>query len=254
MSTLKRLFGYLTPYWKTLLVSGFLLLGRAALELVPPLFQRSIVDGVIGRQELARLGVLVGGLLGVLAAKQVVIAGDLYIRHALGQKFILDLRVRLYSYLQRLSLAFFERTSTGELMSRVTNDVEALEQFVTHGSALTLVDLVRLMGAAAVLFVLEWRLALLVLIPVPILAVALRYFNTRIRPIYRQVRQRLGDINAKLQDSLSGIRVIQAFGQEDRELARFAGESERYYRARVQGIKIWATFSRRWDLSLPWVR
>ena len=242
MSTLKRLFGYLTPYWRTLLVSGFLLLGRAALELVPPLFQRSIVDGVIGRQELARLGVLVGGLLGVLAAKQVVIAGDLYIRHALGQKFILDLRVRLYSYLQRLSLAFFERTSTGELMSRVTNDVEALEQFVTHGSALTLVDLVRLMGAAAVLFVLEWRLALLVLIPVPILAVALRYFNTRIRPIYRQVRQRLGDINAKLQDSLSGIRVIQAFGQEDRELARFAGESERYYRARVQGIKIWATF------------
>ena len=242
MSTLKRLFGFLTPYWRTLVISGFLLLGRAGLELAPPLFQRSIVDGVIGQKDLSQLGVLVGSLLGVLAFKQAVIAGDLYIRHALGQKFILDLRVRLYAYLQRLSLGFFERTSTGELMSRVTNDVEALEQFVTHGSALTLVDLLRLIGAAAVLFVLEWRLALLVLIPVPILAVALRYFNTRIRPIYRQVRQRLGDINARLQDSLSGIRVIQAFGQEDRELARFAGESERYYRARVQGIKIWATF------------
>jgi ABC-type multidrug transport system fused ATPase/permease subunit len=242
MITLKRLFGQLAPYWRTLLVSGILLLGRAGLELAPPLFQRSIIDGVIQQERLAGLGALVGGLLAVLAAKQGVIAGDLYIRHALGQRFILDLRVRLYDYLQRLSLGFFERTSTGELMSRVTNDVEALEHFVTHGSALTFVDLLRLAGAAAVLFVLEWRLALLVLLPVPLLAVALRYFNTQIRPVYRQVRQRLGDINAKLQDSLSGIRVIQAFGQEDRELARFASESENYYRARVQGIKYWSTF------------
>jgi subfamily B ATP-binding cassette protein MsbA len=242
MRTLRRLFQFLTPYWKTLLISGLLLVGRAGLELAPPLFQRSIIDGVIQKQDLTRLGALIGGLVGVLVAKQAINAGDLYIRHALGQKFILDLRVRLYDYLQRLSLSFFERTSTGELMSRVTNDVEALEQFVTHGSALTLVDLLRLVGAAAVLFVLQWRLALLVLLPVPILAVTLRYFNTQIRPVYRQVRQRLGDINAKLQDSLSGIRVIQAFGQEDRELARFATESENYYRARVEGIRHWATF------------
>jgi ABC-type multidrug transport system fused ATPase/permease subunit len=242
MRTLRRLFQFLTPYWKTLLVSGLLLLGRAGLELTPPLFQKSIIDGVIQKQDLARLGALIGGLVGILVARQAVNAGDMYIRHALGQKFILDLRVHLYDTLQRLSLSFFERTSTGELMSRVTNDVEALEQFVTHGSALTLVDLLRLVGAAGVLLVLEWRLALLVLLPVPILAVTLRYFNTRIRPVYRQVRQRLGDINAKLQDSLSGIRVIQAFGQEDRELARFATESENYYRARVDGIKYWATY------------
>jgi len=166
----------------------------------------------------------------------------MYIRHALGERFILDLRVRLYAYLQRLSLSFFERTSTGELMSRVTNDVNALEHFVTHGSALTIVDLLRLVGAAVVLFLLDWRLALAVLLPVPVLAVALRYFNTRVRPIYRRVRDRLGDINARLQDSLSGIRVIQAFGQEERELERFAAESENYYRARVQGIRYWSTF------------
>ncbi len=163
-------------------------------------------------------------------------------RHALGQRFILDLRVRIYGYLQQLSLSFFERTSTGELMSRVTNDVNALEQFVTHGSALTVVALLRLVGAAIILFLLDARLALLVLIPVPILAVLLRRFNTRVRPVYRRVRGRLGDINARLQDSLSGIQVIQAFGQQDRELERFAGESENYYRARVEGIRYWATF------------
>ena len=242
MQILKRLFNSLTPYWKTLLVSAVLLLGRAGLELAPPLFQRTIVDEIIGLHDLARLGVMVSALLGVYALQQLVNAGDMYIRHTLGERFILDLRVGLYAYLQRLSLSFFERTSTGELMSRVTNDVNALEHFVTHGSALTAVDLLRLAGGAVVLFLLDARLALLVLLPVPVLAVSLRYFNIRIRPVYRRVRARLGDINAQLQDSLSGIQVIQAFAQEDRALERFATDSENYYRARVQGLRYWATF------------
>jgi ABC-type multidrug transport system fused ATPase/permease subunit len=223
-------------------VSAVLLLARAGFELVPPLFQRAIVDEVIGQSDLSLLGHYIALLVGVYAAQQLINAADMYLRHALGERFILDLRVKLYAYLQRLSLSFFERTSTGELMSRVTNDVNALESFVTHGSALTLVDLLRLFGGAIILFALDARLALLVLIPVPILAISLRYFNTRIRPIYRQIRARLGDINAQLQDSLSGIRVIQAFVQEDQELARFTTESEGYYRARVQGIRYWSTF------------
>jgi ABC-type multidrug transport system fused ATPase/permease subunit len=242
MKVLKRLFLFLGPYKKTLIVSALLLVGRAGLELVPPLFQRSIVDEVIGTRDLARLGLFVGLLVATYASQQAVNAGDMFIRHALGERFILDLRVRIYAYLQKLSLSFFERTSTGELMSRVTNDVAALESFVTHGSALTAVDLLRLGGGAIILFVLDSRLALLVLLPVPILAVSLRYFNTRIRPVYRRVRARLGDINARLQDSLSGIQVIQAFVQEERELQRFAAQSEHYYRARVQGIRYWATF------------
>ncbi len=242
MQILKRLFLFLRPYWKTLLLSALFLVGRAAMELVPPLLQRSIVDEVIGARELQRLGLFVGLLVGAYALEQLVNAGDTFVRHALGERFILDLRVRLYAYLQRLSLSFFERTSTGELMSRVTNDVNALESFVTHGSALTAVDLLRLVGGAVILLVLDTRLALLVLLPVPVLAVGLRLFNTRIRPVYRRVRARLGDLNAQLQDNLSGIRVIQAFVQEDRELERFATESANYYHARVQGIRYWATF------------
>jgi ABC-type multidrug transport system fused ATPase/permease subunit len=127
-------------------------------------------------------------------------------------------------------------------MSRVTNDLSALEHFVTHGSALTAVDLIRLIGGSIILLVLDWRLAALVLIPVPILAIALRHYNTKIRPVYRSVRARLGDINAKLQDNLSGIRVIQAFAREEMEHQRFKTESERYYRARVKGIRYWSVF------------
>jgi ABC-type multidrug transport system fused ATPase/permease subunit len=242
MAVLKRLLLLLTPYWRTLILNAILLLALTGLELAPPLFQKAIVDQVIEAGDLAKLGMLIAGLVLVYGLQQVVNAADMYLRHALGERFIFDLRVRLYATLQRLSLSFFERTSTGELMSRVTNDVNALESFVTHGSALAAVDLLRLFGGAIILLLLDWRLALLVLLPVPVLAVSLRYFNTRIRPVYRRVRARLGDINAQLQDSLSGIRVIQAFVQEDRELERFTTESKGYYQARVQGIRYWSTF------------
>jgi len=242
MPILKRLFLLLSPYWKTIIISALLLIGRAGLELVPPLFQKKIIDEIIGDRNLAHLGIVISALVGVYALNQLVQIGDNYVRHSLGERFIFDLRVRLYAYLQKMSLSFFERTSTGELMSRVTNDLNALENFVTHGSALTAVDFMRLVGGVIILFVLDYRLAALVMIPVPILALAFRYYNTRIRPVYRRVRARLGDINAKLQDNLSGIRVIQAFAREELEYERFSKESERYYQARVQGIRYWSIF------------
>ncbi len=242
MRSLKRLFLLFIPYWKPVLASTLLIMGRAGLELLPPLFQRVIIDQVISSGDVGRVGGLIATLVGVYLLLAVLDGGDMFIRHALGVRVIVDMRVRLYAYLQRLSLSFFERTSTGELMSRVTNDVEALEQFLTHGSALFFVDLLRLMGAAVVLFVLDHRLALLVLIPVPILTVCLRHFNKRVRPIYRRVRDRLGDINSLLQDRLSGIRVTQAFRQEERELREFTHESHHYLQARVAAIRQWSTF------------
>jgi ABC-type multidrug transport system fused ATPase/permease subunit len=242
MRILKRLFAYVRPYWKALLLTAIAMLLETGLSLVPPLFQRSIIDGVLATHNLSQLWKLIAGLVGIYALLQLVGAGEQYVRHVLGARFIFDLRVRLYAHLQRLSLAFFEQTSIGELMSRVTNDVEALENFVTHGVTLTAVDLLRLLGASAILVAMEWRLALVVLIPVPFIALGLRYFNQRARPIYRQARDRLGDINARLEDNLAGIRVTQAFVQEEPELARFSDASERYYHQRVRSIRAWSTY------------
>lgn len=242
LNVLKRLVLSLRPYWRTLALVAVILFAQAGAELLPPLFQRQIVDGVIGHQDLSQLGLLLGGMVLTYAVLRGINVADQYMRHALGERFIYDLRVRLYAYLQRLSLSFFERTSTGELMSRLTNDVNSLEDFITHGSTLTTVDLVRLLSTGVMLFVLDWRLALAVLIPLPFLAVGLRWFNKKVRPMYRQVRARLGDINAQLQDSLAGMRVIQAFGQEEAQLARFSNESRAYYHARVRAIRTWATF------------
>jgi len=242
MTVLRRLLGYLHPYWKTLIATAALLLVRIGLGLVPPLIQGIIVDDVIRAADLSRLTTLVLLLIGIYAASHLTDYGEMFLRHALGERFVLDLRVRIYEHVQRLSLSFYERTSTGELMSRVTNDVNAMEQFITHGVPLTVVDLLRLIGASVVLLVLNWRLALVVLIPLPVLVVGLRIFNARARPIYRQVRDRLGDINARLQDNLAGIRVIQAFDQEEHELRAFRSISTEYYDQRVHAIRTWASF------------
>jgi ABC-type multidrug transport system fused ATPase/permease subunit len=127
-------------------------------------------------------------------------------------------------------------------MSRVTNDVNAMEQFVTHGVALTVVDFLRLLGASVVLLVLNWRLALVVLIPMPLMGIGLWIFNHRARPIYRRVRDRLGDINASLQDKLTGVRVVQAFEREDEELRHFREVSRDYFEERVEAIRTWSVF------------
>lgn len=242
MDVLKRLLRYVRPYWKTLIVVSILLLLRTGLNLLPPLVQREVVDQVIGSKDLSRLALLIGILVGIHALTRVVDFGDLYMRHVVGERFIFDLRVRIYAHLQQLSLSFYESTSTGELMSRVTNDVNALEQFVTHGVALTVVDLLRLVGASAVLLALNWKLAMIMLVPLPLMAVGLWIFNHRARPIYRRVRDRLGDINASLQDKLAGIRVVQAFEQEEAELRSFRQVSQDYLEERVNAIRTWSVF------------
>lgn len=242
MDVLKRFAIFLKPYWKGITFDIFCLLTMIGLELIVPLVQRTIIDQVIGARNLSLLGFLIGGLVVLYASQQLANSGDQYIRHVLGGRFILDLRVHLYAYLQKLSLSFFERTSTGELMSRVTNDVSVMEQFATHGVTLIAVDTLRLIGAIILLLILDWKLALLVFIPIPIITVLLRMFNQRIRPVYTRMRARLGDVNARLQDNLSGMRVIQLFAQEPRSLQAFNVDSEKYFKAQVQGISNWSTF------------
>lgn len=242
MDVLRRLLKYVRPYWKVLVAVSLLLLLRTGLNLLPPLVQRRVVDQVIAERDLSILPLIIATLIGIHAFSQAVNFGDMYLRHVMGERFIFDLRVHIYDHLQQLSLAFYEDTSTGELMSRVTNDVNALEQFVTHGIALTTVDLLRLLGASAVLLALNWRLALITLVPLPFIAGGLWIFNHRARPIYRRVRDRLGDINASLQDKLTGIQVVQAFDREEAELRHFREVSRGYLQERVEAIRTWSVF------------
>lgn len=242
MNTFKRLLSLIKPYAWWVAANIALSVATTALGLLPPLYQKRLVDDVVVPKNTQLLLGLVLGLVVIYAANQVLQVASNLVRHILGARFIRDLRIRLYEHLQRLSLDYFNRRQTGEIMTRITGDVEVLEGFVTHAVPFLLIDTLRGLGAAIILGSMDWRLMLIACIPVPFIAVALRYFNQHIRPIYRQARDRMGDINAELADSISGIRVIQAFVQEIREAGHFTRQSEAYYRMNIKAIQYFSIF------------
>ena len=126
METFLRLIHLLRPYWRQIAVGVVAMIAVTLLRLAPPLFHRQIIDGVVIDGALDRLPILVVGLVVVYAAQHLFSAVRLYVMHVLGEEFILDLRVRLYDHLQALSLGYFETRQTGEIMSRITNDVNAV--------------------------------------------------------------------------------------------------------------------------------
>ena len=144
-----------------------------------------------------------------------------YLTSWVGERVLADLRLRLFRHLGRLSLGFYERNRTGAIISRLTNDVEALDQLVTEGVTSLVQNTLVLFGSAVILFVLDWRLALATLAVFPLMAVATSIFRRRSSRAYRRVRERLGTVTATLQEDISGVRVVQAFAREERSNEQF---------------------------------
>jgi len=151
------------------------------------------------------------------------------IMHVLGEKIIRDIRKEIYDKLQTLSVSYFDNHQTGEIMSRVTNDSEVVEEFVNHAADTLIADALRLTAMIFVMFSISVKLALVALVPVPILFALAYHFAIKVRPIYRSVRLLLAEINAKVQENLSGIRVIKAFAREDYENQNFRDNVDAVY-------------------------
>lgn len=249
LRTFHRLVAFLRPHWRTVGTGISALVAITLLELVPPLGWRFIVDNLflpetpMLQSERMRLLTLVAVGLGILHVMVAILnRSRALIMHVLGEKFILDLRRRLYSHLQKLSLTYFETRQTGEIMSRVTNDSEVVEEFVTHAADTVFADALKIVAIIFILFHLSAPLAVVTMIPVPILGLVTFKYSRRVRRVYRSTRERLADMNAKLQDNLSGIRVIKSFAREDHEFSRFDREAEDYYNMRVSVIRMWTLF------------
>ncbi|UCH33025.1 MAG: ABC transporter ATP-binding protein [Armatimonadota bacterium] len=243
MGSLRRLLPILRPHTRTVAIGTLLMIGVAGTGLLPPLLIKRTIDDVLLAHKPALLLPMAIAFVLVFGVHALFVARRTYVMHVLGQRFVLDIRRRLYDHLQRLSLTYYDARQTGEIMSRVSNDVNVLEDLVVHGTDTVIVQILTLVGAAAIVFgYLSWELGLVILAPVPILLVSIYRFSLRIRPIYRSIRDRLGDINARLQDNLSGIRVIKAFTREGFEQERFDRESTEYYDMNVRGIRLWSSF------------
>ncbi len=245
-----RLVEYLKPY-KTAVCLGVLSnLWVGLVVLVPPLiYGKSITDRVIMNRfhesDAERWHLLVMSTL-----LQVVLYGSssfmVWVRmktmHILGERILVDIRKQTYARLQMLSISYFDNHQTGEIMSRVTNDSEVVEEFVTHAADTLVSDTIRLVAMCLVMFYVCRTLALISLLPVPVVFLLAFTFSRKVRPIYRKVRERLAEINAKVQENLSGMRVIKAFAREDYEQNNFEVDAEGFYDMRVRAIRLWTRF------------
>jgi ATP-binding cassette subfamily B protein len=165
-----------------------------------------------------------------------------YMAHLAGWGVVADVRKHIYEHLQALSLRYYEDKQTGQLMSRVVNDTELFEQLISHAVPDMFVNMITLIGVSAVLLSMNWRLTLLSMIPIPLVIVSLQVYARYVRPAFRERQKELGNLNAILNDSLSGIREIKAFTREVEEMKRVNQGIDRYRISLLGALKLMATF------------
>jgi ATP-binding cassette subfamily B protein len=232
---LAALYRLARPYKaRTALAIGSLL-GATLVALAPPYLVGRTIDHVKhGRTH--DLGWLVVAFVGAGGLAIAFSYGQTYFTGWTGERMLADLRNHLFRHLQRLSLGFYERNRAGVIISRLTNDVEALDQLVTDGVTSLLQNTLTLVGSAVVLFFLDWRLALATLVVMPPMALATAWFRKRSGRAYRAVRETLGAVTATLAEDIAGMRVLQSFTREPAATANFIGVSDRYRAANYQTV------------------
>ena len=212
------------------------LLAYTLVALAPPLLAKLAVDKGIRAGDLRALLWIVLAFVAAGFAAFGLSSLQTYLTGWVGERALADLRVRLFSHLQRLSLGYYERNRTGAIVSRITNDVEALDQLVTDGVTSLVQNLTLVIGTAAVLFVLDWRLALATLSILPLMALATMWFRIRSNRAYRRVRERIGLVTATLAEDIAGMRVVQSYVREPRNQAGFRGINSLYRDANYETI------------------
>jgi ATP-binding cassette, subfamily B, multidrug efflux pump len=238
----RRLADAARPHARVILASGLLFPLVAGVELLQPYLLKVAIDDHILRGDWPGLTRVVGVLLATLLALYVLRAAEDYLMTLSGQRVIHDLRASLFAHLLTLEAAFFDRNPVGRLMTRVLNDVEAVGEAFTSGLFAVIGDVVVLAGVVGVMLWLDWRLALVTFSLVPVLALIVAWFRTHARDAYREVRRRLARLNGFLQESISGMTVIQLFGRERHEAEGFRALNADYRRALFRSTV--------WDASL----
>jgi ABC-type multidrug transport system fused ATPase/permease subunit len=233
LATLARL---TAPYKVRTILSVFSLLAATATALAPPFLAKYAVDDGIRQHDLEKLWWIVGAFLVAGLANWGMSYVQTYLTGWVGERILADLRNKLFGHLQRLSLGFFERNRAGVIISRLTNDVEALDQLVTDGVTSLVQNTLTLIGTAILLFVLDWRLALATLAVIPLMSIATVIFRIRSSRAYRAVRERLGLVTATLAEDIAGMRMVQAFTREQRNIQNFRQVSERYRDSNMETV------------------
>jgi ATP-binding cassette subfamily B multidrug efflux pump len=239
---LRRLLVYLRPYRGLALLAVLLLFMSAGLALVGPLLTQRALDVAIPRHDMGLLGTFAVLFLAALLLEFVVEYGQTLLTTYIGQRVMYDLRMQIFGHLQRLSISFFDRNPVGRLMTRVTSDVETLNELFSSGLVTVFGDVFTLIAIMTMMLVVDWRLALVTFSVIPLVWLTAMVFRRRVREAFRDIRTRLARLNAYLQERLSGMRVVQLFGREADSAARFAALNREHLEAHLRSITIYAVF------------
>jgi ATP-binding cassette, subfamily B, multidrug efflux pump len=242
VALLRRLLRYLRPYRSLALAAVLLLLFQSGLALVGPRLTEHALDVAIPRKDLGVLGLLAGLYLATLALELVAEYGGLLLTTFVGQRVMYDLRMEIFGHLQRLSVGYFDRNPVGRLMTRVTSDVETLNELFSSGVVTIFGDVFTLLAIMAMMLVIDVKLALVTFSVIPLVWLTAAIFRRRVRDAFRDIRYRLARLNAYLQERLSGMRVVQLFGREEASAERFAELNRDHLAAHLRSITIYAIF------------
>jgi len=231
-------------YWGYLIISLIAIVGMTATQLYAPLVVRQLTDMAVNQDpRLAEQALMLGLILAGVYLVQVICA---YIRsyftHYAAWHFVADLQTRVYAKLQRLSMKFYHDKQTGQIMSRVVNDTNRIELLIAHAVPDILVNLVIIIGVTVILFVINARLAALSLLTIPILMVLSVLFAKKVLPIFRIAQEILGDLNANLQDNITGMKEIQVFNQHSRENEKITKSAKDYAWAILRALRLSAAY------------
>ncbi|MBA2764316.1 MAG: ABC transporter ATP-binding protein [Thermoleophilaceae bacterium] len=232
----------LRPYRGRVILMFLALTAATAAALAPPyLAGRAVDDGITaGNPDV--LVVIAIAFVGAALINALASAAQTYLVSWVGQRALQDLRLRIFAHLQRLSIGFYSRNRAGVLISRLTNDVQALDQLVTDGIVTLFSAGLTLLGTAAILLFLDLELALITFLVFPVLLIGSVVFRIVSADAYRQTRERIALVTAYLQESLSGIRIVRAFGQEERHVSEFADLNEANREANMRTVHLNAVY------------
>ena len=239
---LRRLLRYLQPYRWLATGAVLLLLVQSGLALVGPRLTERALDVAIPGMDMGLLGLLAALYLATLLLELVVEYGGTLLTAFVGQRVMYDLRMEIFRHLQRLSVTYFDRHPVGRLMTRVTSDVETLNELFSSGVVTIFGDVFTLVAIMGMMLVIDVKLALVTFGVIPLVWITAAVFRRRVRDAFRDIRYRLARLNAFLQERLSGMRVVQLFGREEDSARRFAGLNREHLAAHLRSITIYAIF------------
>ncbi len=239
---LLRLLGFVRPYAGRMLLAGVFLSLSSLVLLALPWGVRNIVDSALVRRDAALLNLVAVTLVGILLLQMLFGFAQTYLLGYVGERVVADVRKAVYAHMARLPLGYFNEQRTGELMSRVTNDATLIQTNVTNNLPGVLGQVVVLIGGIIVMLWTDWRLSLAIVATLVPIALFGRLFGVRLRQISTRTQAALGDATAVLEETLSGVRVVKAFGREGYETARFGSAVDRAFALALRRTRVRAVF------------